>query len=154
MVPGLAVPASPGKALEMQNLRPHPRLQIRSAIDGSQKCVFFTSPPIDPNAYENLRTTRLQHKDLAWAVSSTATSVYRDCKWLKDITYVSPALKCNTLGVVWKNTKKQDYLDTGIATLSVNAITYSLQLYPQKKTICQIPKCKIYQEIDWNIRAL
>ena len=91
---------------------------------------------------------------MADPVSPAATSVYRDFKWLKDISYVSSALKCNTLGLLWKNTREQDYLDVGIATaLSVNANTAASCIY-KGKTIYQVPKYKIYPKIDWNIKAI
>ena len=53
---------------------------------------------------------------MADPISSTATLGYRDFKWWKDISYASSALKCNTLGLLWKSTKEQDYFDVGIAT--------------------------------------
>lgn len=85
-------------------------------------------------------------------VSSSATSVYRYFKWLKNISYVSLALKCDTLGLLWKNTKEQDYLDVGNA-LSVNANTATTCI-SKGKTIYQLPKCKIYAKVDWNIKAI
>lgn len=53
---------------------------------------------------------------MADPISSTATPGYREFKWWKDISYASSALKYNTLGLLWKSTKEQDYFDVGIAT--------------------------------------
>lgn len=91
---------------------------------------------------------------MADSVSSAVTTVYRDFKWLKDINYISIAMKYNTLGLLWKNTKEQDYLYVGIATaLSVNANTATSYISKGRK-IYQGPKCKIYPKIDWNIKAI
>lgn len=56
--------------------------------------------------------------------------------------------------IPWVYTKKQDYYDVRIAvTLLVNANTATSCL-SQRKTIYQVPKCKIYPKIDWNIKAI
>ena len=97
------------------------------------------------------------HNDVAWLWQIQFLQLLpldTDFKWWKDISYVSSALKCNALGLLWKNTKEQDYFDVGIATaLSVNANTATSYI-SKGKTIYQVPKCKIYSKIDRNIKAI